>query len=53
MISVGWQVLDEAGKLDQSHMIKGFEYKYSMTDFNARDKGEHKRIWGKLVIWLD
>lgn len=31
---------DEAGKLDQRHTIKDFKYKYKMTDFNARDKGE-------------
>lgn len=47
MISVEWQVLDEAGKLDL-YNIKDFEYKYSMTDFNARDKGETQKDLGEV-----
>lgn len=31
---------DEAGKVDQTHVIKDFEHRYRMIDFNARDKGE-------------
>lgn len=34
--------------MNQSHIIKYFECKYKLFDFNARDKGEHKRILEKV-----
>lgn len=48
MIRVGWEMLDEAIKVDQRHYKYDFGYKYKMTDFNARDKKKHERILEKV-----